>query len=183
MLVGPPGPRRSSRAPGRVHTRRPQSLPRSGDWVLQLQVGSLAQLPIPSCQFPLPGCCAAGEMVMLPVPAGHRLGWAEGRVCWPSPPGAVFRFSELCTSHSGNKAPWPFIFSGPHVALPTQVINYAGANVASWPAEINLLGATSVRRRVRMLTRSISPVIAIMRRLCESIPPAARETIHKAKEP
>ena len=96
---------------------------------------------------------------------------------------SVFRLSELCTSHNGAKAPWPFIIPGPHVALPTQVINYAGANVPSWPAEINLLGATSVRRRVRMLTRSISPIIAIMRRLCESIPPAGRETIHKVKEP
>ena len=69
------------------------------------------------------------------------------------------------------------------MALPTQVINYAGPNVTTWPAEINLLGATSVRRRVRMITGGTGPILATMRRLGESIPPAARETIHKANIP
>ena len=41
------------------------------------------------------------------------------------------RLSELYTNHSGTRAPWPFILSVPHVALPSQVVDFAGVNVAS----------------------------------------------------
>ena len=40
--------------------------------------------------------------------------------------------SELCSRQSGSTAPWPLVFYMPHVALPSQVINFAAATVAPW---------------------------------------------------
>ena len=49
---------------------------------------------------------------------------------WASVP-AVFLLSELCISHYETLTPWLFFIFKPHVALPSQGITVAAANVAS----------------------------------------------------
>ena len=49
---------------------------------------------------------------------------AEGQEAGEGGPGLQLR--EVYTNHSDTVAPWPFILSVPHVALPSQVINLPG---------------------------------------------------------